>query len=107
MSEDEDYEGWLQHRREVSHSANLVDRIMAAVEAPHEVSELPEHLSERAGLFGRVGPPLLWTAASLFFVARIAALVGNLVFPTSNYPEFAVEERIEEMPDERPNVSRS
>lgn len=107
MNPDDDFEVWRKDRHNVQAPSGLVDRVMAAIETtagshPRGGTSLKSH-----SLIGRAGPVLLWTAASLFFVARIAALVGNLVFPTGGYPEFAVDERIEEVPDEPRNVSRS
>ena len=104
MTPDDDYEAWLSQRREVMPAADLTDRIMATVEACAGSPEVRPPVDR----FARIGPLLLCTAASLIFVARIAALVGNLVFPTG-YPEFAIDQRIEEVPNEHSprNLSRS
>ena len=104
MNRDADYEAWLTHQRDVQPSANLTDRIIVAVEVATAEAARSRSKS-RPG--SRIGPILLWTAASLIFVARVAALVGNLVFPTNSYPEYAADQRIEETPHEHRSVSRS
>jgi hypothetical protein len=126
MKPDDKYEAWLKQRQDVSPPEDLADRIMAAIESPSSPLEVPA--GAPAGFSASIvpsgkshevvpprqplarlglGPLLLCTAASLIFVARIAALVGNLVFPTGSYPEFATDQRIEELPHEHRNVSRS
>jgi hypothetical protein len=104
MNRDEDYQSWLQHRRDVNPPAELSDRIMQAVAASRGIS--PQRVARSPAIRARAIPVLLWTAASLIFVARIAALVGNLIFPTSSYPEFAADHRIEG-PDEQRESTRS
>lgn len=104
MNPESDYEGWLKHRRDLPESADLTNRIMSAVEA---TSDQPVEPRPTTPPRSRIGPVLLWTAASLVFVARIAALVGNLVFPTNSYPEYAADQHSEEVPHEHQNVSRS
>ena len=104
MNEDEDYFAWLQHRRAVQPAGDLADRIMSEVETT--LGEIPNDAGPALRRPGRIGPILLVTAASLVFVARIAALVGDLVFP-NGYSEFALNQRIEEVPDEQRIDSRS
>lgn len=91
MKPDDEYQNWLNHRRTMSASIDVTDRVMAAIRAPAK----PVRRIERVGLV------LLWTAASLVFVTRIAALVGNVIFPTDSYPEFAADQRIEDVPHDR------
>lgn len=106
MNQDDDYEAWLNERRAVQVPTGLADRILTAIDEPVEHVPVAGRVKPPASLLRRAGPVLLWTAASLFFMARVVALVGNLVYP-SGYPEFAVDERIEEVPHEHGNVSRS
>jgi len=106
MNQDDDYEAWLNQRRTVQVPPGLTDRILAAVDPLAEQTRLVHRVLLRASLLRRAGPFVLWTAASLIFMARVVALVGNLIYP-SGHPEFAVDERIEEVPDEHGNVSRS
>jgi hypothetical protein len=98
-----DFSEWIQHRRDTKPAGDLTDRILNAVQATEPVRPV---LEPRRRTLNRVGPVVLWTAACLVFVARLMSLVGNLVFPTSSYPEFAVD-RIEEPTNERHGVSRS
>ncbi len=97
MKPDDDYQSWLKHRRAMSAAVDVTDRVMAAIRAPAK----PVRRVERVGLV------LLWTAASLVFVTRIAALVGNVIFPTDSYPEFAVDQRIEDVPHDHRKPTRS
>ena len=109
MNPDAEFDAWLKQRRDVRPADDLADRIMTAVEQSARASpvETVAAASMPTRLLRQTGPILLWTAASLIFVARIASLVGNLVFPTNSYPEYAVDQRIEEVPDEHRSVSRS
>ncbi|HEY4259369.1 MAG TPA: hypothetical protein VGM98_04390 [Schlesneria sp.] len=97
MTPDDDYQSWLKHRRATSVSDDVTDRVMAAIREP----------TRRVRPAARIGLVLLWTAASLVFVTRIAALVGNVIFPTDSYPEFAVDQRIEEVPHDHRKPTRS
>jgi hypothetical protein len=104
---DDDYAAWLEHRRSVRPDAGLTDRIMSQLSDPASISIPPAPTAPPARQFSRIGPGLLLTAASLIFAVKIAALVGNLVFPTESYPEFANDIKIEEPADAHGNVSRS
>jgi hypothetical protein len=97
MKPDDEYESWLKQRRAMSAAVDVTDRVMAAIRAPAK----PVRRVERIGLV------LLWTAASLVFVTRVAALVGNVIFPTDSYPEFAVDQRIEDVPHDHRKPTRS
>jgi hypothetical protein len=105
VKQDDEYEAWLNERRDVMPRADLADRIMAQVETSTESPGVT--MSASSGLRLRIGPILLCAAASLVFAIRIAAFVGNLVFPTGSYPEFAVDQHIEDLPNDHRNVSRS
>lgn len=132
MTSESDYSEWLNDRRVVRPPDDLVDRIMARINheglTPGLDVALPpdgpqtaqgrqtgssgvangDAISQRAHVPRRqLGPMLFWAAASLIFAIRIAALVGNLAFPTSSYPEFAGDEQIEEAPHDHRNISRS
>ena len=108
MTPDELYESWRHQRQGIAPTDGLTDRIMAAVEAcPVDASRVEVAVTSagasKPGSFAqRWGPAFLCLAASLIFVARITAIVGNLVFPTGNYPEFAADQRIEDFHDHRP-----
>ena len=103
MNDDSMYQRLLQECRTVRPSSDLTDRIMAAIAStsPENVTSATFTLANSGDFKSRsirpfvtrLGPALLWTAASLIFLARLTALVGNLVFPTNSYPEFAVDER--------------
>ncbi len=112
MNPDADYDAWVKKRRDAPPANDLTDRIMTAIEQsgralPPVTLAVNGPAPKSGGLLTQTGPILMWTAASLIFVARIAALVGNLVFPTNSYPEYAVDQRIEEVPHEHRSVSRS
>lgn len=109
MTNESEYNAWLNERRTVRPPDDLADRIMtqvheAASANPPETS-VPEPM--RTARAWPLGPALFWTVASLIFAIRIAALVGNLAFPTSSYPEFAGDQQIEELPHESRSTSRS
>lgn len=109
MTTDSEYDAWLHECRTARPTDDLTDRIMAQVHvaagaSPPLVSG-PEPM--RTARAWQWGPTLFWTAASLIFAIRIAALVGNLAFPASSYPEFAGDSQIEELPHESRNTSRS
>jgi hypothetical protein len=105
--ENDDYAGWLEHRRSVRPDDGLTDRIMSQLNRPASISLSPPPVSPPARLLNRFGPGLLLTTASLLFAVKIATLVGNLVFPTESYPEFANEIKVEEPDHAHGNVSRS
>ena len=107
MNPDAEFDAWLKQRRDVRPADDLADRIMTAVDQSARASPVQAAAPKPTRLLRQTGPVLLWTAASLIFVARIAALVGNLVFPTKSYHEYAADQRIEEVPDEHHSVSRS
>ena len=100
MNDDHDYDAWVRNRRAVSPPDDLTGRILSAIES----QAVTEPVSQRSGR--RLIQVLVWVAASLLLVARLAAMVGNLIYPTG-YPEFASDQRIEELPHEHRNVSRS
>lgn len=99
MISDDDYEDWLKRRRSVTSNVDLADKVMAAIGTASP--------AKPATALQRVGPWMIWTAASLVFVAKVAALVGNLVFPTDSYPEFAADHRIEDVPHDHRIPERS
>ena len=99
MNEPDDYADWLKARRKQTQGIDLADRIMTAVAVQKPV--------RRKSVAVRVGPLLLWTAASLMFLIRIVSFVGNLAFPSHSYPEFATDQRIEEPENDRRNSKRS
>lgn len=101
MNDDHDYDAWIRNRRALSPPDDLTGRILSAIE-----SQAVTGPAVSQGPGRRLVPVLVWMAASLLLVARLAAMVGNLIYPTG-YPEFASDQRIEEVPDEHRNVSRS
>jgi len=109
MNSDSEYTAWLNECRTARPPDDLADRIMAQVDqatiTKSPTVSVPE--SRRSSPAWQLGPTLFWTVASLIFAIRIAALVGNLAFPTSSYPEFAGDQQIEEVPHDHRNLSRS
>lgn len=105
MNDDHDYDAWVRERRALSPPDDLASRIMSALDRQAEFTVM-RPVTEHTAVGRRLVPILVCTAASLLFVARIVAMVGNLIFPTG-YPEFAVEQQIEEVPHEHRSVSRS
>lgn len=109
MNTESEYTAWLEERRSTRPPDDLVNQIMARVHqtAVADLPALQEPDPPRQSKAWRFGPVFFWTVATLIFAIRIAALVGNLAFPTSSYPEFAGDQQIEEVPHDHRNTSRS
>lgn len=84
MSSDDEYQAWLNARRDVSPPTGLTERIMLSVrELAPEATISPLRESARKTAWQRAIPYVVLSAAALMLAVRVFSIVSLFVVPSS------------------------